>query len=255
MQTRSPFEMCAPSPDPASPILPSMLSVKGHSHRCERIINMKEHALIGISPFNPQFSPSYVSALLAWAESNFKKIDILIPDVESAALLLTSTGTSAQKAIRKARKELNRQRRVIEPLIDKDSPATAQLIEFSDHFENTAYKKLRKMAQNEYDEHEEFRTACDAMSDCAIASRVRATTTPSTSPLPKPRGVATENYILTEIPFYLNTPVILDVRSSTLIYHRKWPIGDQLFNNRFRIAIDRNQGHGIVSISNQKPKI
>ncbi len=58
-------------------------------------------------------------------------------------------------------------------------------------------------------------------------------------------------YIFDEIPFYVNTPSLLNIESSVLVYHREWPIGELLRSSKSPLYVDRQQGHGIVSICRQ----
>ncbi len=58
-------------------------------------------------------------------------------------------------------------------------------------------------------------------------------------------------YIFDEVPFYVNTPCLLNIESSVLAYHREWPVGELLLSNEQHLCVDRQQGHGIVSICTQ----
>lgn len=93
------------------------LSLTGKTQHCDTILAQRDHLLIGISPFNSKFSPKYVESLIQWGASNFKKIDILLPDIESAFLILQSVGNPLTKALKKTRKEINRHIRTIEAVI------------------------------------------------------------------------------------------------------------------------------------------
>ncbi len=55
-------------------------------------------------------------------------------------------------------------------------------------------------------------------------------------------------YIFDEIPFYINTPSLLNIESSILVYHREWPVGELLLRGEPPLYVDKQQGHGIVSI-------
>ncbi|GAA5095105.1 hypothetical protein GCM10023260_02890 [Bartonella acomydis] len=58
-------------------------------------------------------------------------------------------------------------------------------------------------------------------------------------------------YIFNEIPFYINTPSLLNRENSVLAYHREWPVGELLLSKESPLCVDRQQGHGIVSICTQ----
>src|SRR5689334_6023933 len=67
--------------------------IKGETTRCDEIILLREHALIGISPFNSRFSSAYINALIDWATAHFDAIDVLLPCEEEAARLLMAAGS------------------------------------------------------------------------------------------------------------------------------------------------------------------
>ncbi|WP_375641145.1 MULTISPECIES: tRNA-dependent cyclodipeptide synthase [unclassified Bartonella] len=63
--------------------------LRGQSENCSRLIAMKQHLMIGISPFNTRFSEKCITELICWAAKKFKDIDVLLPDIESAMLLIS----------------------------------------------------------------------------------------------------------------------------------------------------------------------
>lgn len=148
-------------------------SIRGHSGKCSPLIGLREHLLIGISPFNSRFSPIYVESLLVWGYKNFSKVDVLLPDEESAVILLLATGISAAKAVRKTRKELNRHRRSLARIVARlgEQAAQTRIIRFSDYFHHPKYNNLRSAVQNTCETCEKFRMACMDMSFQAIRGR------------------------------------------------------------------------------------
>lgn len=226
------------------------LSVRGHSIRCTEVIARRDHVLIGISPFNSRFSPDYVASLLAWASTSFRRVDVLLPDEESAALLLIAAGTPVTKALRKTRKELNRHRRSLRKILDGMGEALSRtrIIEFADYFCNERYRQMKALAQDAFENCAEFRTACLEMSNHVLTRRNLAPDSLPRPPDPAEAALVAAPYILTEIPFYLCSADLLDTTSSVLAYHRPWPIGDALLSGAFPLSVDRRQGHGIVSI-------
>lgn len=218
------------------------LSLTGQTQHCDSILAQRDHLLIGISPFNSKFSPRYIESLIQWGASNFKKIDILLPDIESASLILQSAGNPLTKALKKTRKEINRHIRTIEAiLIDfKKKSYEINLYKFSDFFNNPEYLKIKKMAEDNFVACHEFREACLQMAKQAIAGKLNS------------QNDELENimisvpYIFTEIPFYINSPLLLGLESSVLVYHKPWIIGENLRTKSSKIKISDKQGHGII---------
>lgn len=136
--------MAIPTKSPCGArFLPSYdFEIRGHTKRCTALINLKDHLLIGISPFNSRFSPAYLKSLITWGYNNFSNVDVLLPDLQSAATLLLANGTPRAKALRKSRKELNRHRRY--------------LTEFTENSENT-FSSIRILEFNNYSQHETYK--------------------------------------------------------------------------------------------------
>lgn len=227
------------------------LSVKGESPRCSETLKYREHALIGISPFNSRFSPSYVEGLLLWAHREFKSVDVLLPDTHHAGLLLLASGIAPEKAAQKARKELNRHIRTIKKVLEKLDlcSAATRILKFSDFFDHPKYLQLRNQVEAAYDQCDSFRAACEEMSSQAISGRVKAVRRQS-----DPAGSGTRidvaiPYLFAELPFYLNSPSFTMTPTSTFLYHKTWPIGIGLREGRFPLAIDDNQAHGTVLLN------
>lgn len=222
-------------------------NIQGHSRNCASIIARREHLMVGISPFNSRFCPHYVESLLTWGAKEFKHVDILIPDEASAAILLVASGDSSSKAERKTRKEMRRHRRSLHTILsgmDGWSPQP-RIIEFSDYFDNVSYIRARKQVQRAFEDCEDFRAACVQMSTCAIRSRNRVNEKES---FDHQAGERAARYVLDELPFYLCTAELIGSNTSVLAYHRRWPIGDALFEEKLPICVDARQAHGILSM-------
>lgn len=228
------------------------ISVKGNSPRCSETLKYRDHALIGISPFNSRFSPGYVEELLIWAHREFKSVDVLLPDNDHAGLLLRATGVANDKAARKVRKELNRHTRTIKQVLEKMETCSAhtRIFQFSDFFDHPEYQKLRAGVEAAYENCGNFRAACKEMSSQAINGRITGTRPRSADPTERYGRIDIAiPYIFAELPFYLNSPSFTLKPTSTFLYHKIWPIGAALREGRFPLEIDGKQAHGIVSLS------
>lgn len=223
-------------------------SIRGHTSRCEALIAQREHLLVGISPFNSRFSPSYVNALLTWGHSQFSQVDVLLPDEEHAARLLLATGVLPGKATRKTRKELTRHRRSIRQALDSIGARAdaARIFDFSDFGAHPCYLRLHTQVNEAFDRCEKFRDACENMSRQAVHGRVQGSSANTTTGDGDHLRLAVP-YIFAEMPFYLSSAELIDVPSSILAYHRPWPIGTGLFAGQFPLLVNAAQGHGIVS--------
>ncbi|RYH36387.1 MAG: tRNA-dependent cyclodipeptide synthase [Alcaligenaceae bacterium] len=225
-------------------------SIQGHTSRCQALIAQREHLLVGTSPFNSRFSPGYVSALLAWAHSQFSQVDVLLPDEEHATRLLVATGVLPGKATRKTRKELTRHRRSIRQALDSIGTRAdaARIFDFSDFSAHPGYLRLHTQVNEAFDRCEKFREACETMSRQAVHGRVHGVSANATTGDDDHLRLAVP-YIFAEMPFYLSSAELIGVPSSILAYHRPWPIGTGLFAGKFPLLVNAAQGHGIVSLT------
>ena len=50
------------------------------TRNCAKILNAREHAVIGISPFNSYFSEQKITDLIVWAKETFGTFHVYVPD-------------------------------------------------------------------------------------------------------------------------------------------------------------------------------
>lgn len=222
--------------------------IKGETSRCDEIISLREHSLIGISPFNSRFSREYVNALVDWAAAHFDAIDVLLPCEEEAARLLVAAGSPLSKAHKKTRREIERHLNILEPIIERYRTLNRpiRVFQFSDMKDNQAYQKKRARVEAAFETNQSFREACLEMSRQAVGGRVKGTGG-SACAIDEEQVHLALPYIFAEIPFYVNTPALLSLKHSVLIYHRPWPIGTGLFAGRYPLRVHPSQGYGVVT--------
>lgn len=217
--------------------------LKGQSLNCDVLIQKKEHILIGISPFNSRFTPTYIKSILNWAIENFSQVDILLPDEENASLLLSSSGYSPTKALRKTRKELNRHLRTInEAIMENEKLKNIRIFNFLDKKDDETYITLKNKIIKIYSENKEFFYACRNMTYQAIKGKIGEL------------NITDEiidnavKYIFNEMPYYLDTPNLLQVSSSIFCYHKIWSIGEYISKVDELKNYNTKQAYGIVYI-------
>ncbi|WP_232832412.1 tRNA-dependent cyclodipeptide synthase [Photorhabdus sp. CRCIA-P01] len=223
-------------------------TVQGETSRCDQIIQRGDHALVGISPFNSRFSKDYVVDLIQWSNHYFRQVDILLPCEREASRLLVASGIDDAKAIKKTHREIRRHLRNLDYVISiatsKSKPI--RVIQFSDFALNHDYQSLKTQIENAFNESESFKKICLDMSFQAIKGRLKGTGQ-YFGQIDLQLVYKALPYIFAEIPFYLDTPRLLGVKYSTLLYHRPWPIGKGLFNGSYPIQVGDKQSYGIVT--------
>ncbi|MCT8352803.1 MULTISPECIES: tRNA-dependent cyclodipeptide synthase [Photorhabdus] len=223
-------------------------TVQGETSRCDQIIQKGDHALIGISPFNSRFSKDYVVDLIQWSSHYFRQVDILLPCEREASRLLVASGAENAKAIKKTQREIRRLLCNLDYAISTAMLKSKQIrvIQFCDFALNHDYQSLKTQVENAFNESESFKKICLNMAFQAIKGRLKGTGQ-YFGPIDLQLVYKALPYIFAEIPFYLDTPRLLGVKYSTLLYHRPWPIGKGLFNGSYPIQVGDRQSYGIVT--------
>ncbi|KTL60896.1 hypothetical protein AA106_11270 [Photorhabdus laumondii subsp. laumondii] len=223
-------------------------TIQGETSRCDQIIQKGDHALIGISPFNSRFSKDYVVDLIQWSSHYFRQVDILLPCEREASRLLVASGIDNVKAIKKTHREIRRHLRNLDYVISTATLKSKQIrvIQFSDFSLNHDYQSLKTQVENAFNESESFKKSCLDMSFQAIKGRLKGTGQ-YFGQIDLQLVYKALPYIFAEIPFYLNTPRLLGVKYSTLLYHRPWSIEKGLFNGSYPIQVADKQSYGIVT--------
>jgi len=223
-------------------------SMEGETQNCESVISGRSHILVGISPFNSRFSPEYVRCLLSWGRQSFTRMDVLVPDEDSAVMLLIARGMATGKARRKVRKELGRHHRVLDELLHcRGWSHDVTVHEFADFRATELYRQSVRSAEDAFKVNEEFKHACVFMvkqaiagsSDKAGANRINVSDEIAEIALP---------YVFSELPFYTDSAGLLGVESSVLAYHRSWPVSRLLHSGEVPVRVSARQAHGIVRI-------
>lgn len=124
--------------------MPNDHSVEGYgvkpvSRTCASIYEAKDHAVIGVSPFNSYFSEERLTKLFTWAHRTFRAFHIFVPD-EATRYTLEAVGYSEGRARRKAR----RQTSCLLNKVDRALRATSPDLGMSLVLTNSALKSNRR---------------------------------------------------------------------------------------------------------------
>lgn len=228
--------------------LESPFQVSPATPNCGRILERHHHVLLGVSPFNSQFSDPYLEKLVFWAKRTFDRFDFMLPGAEEVALLLEATGVDPVVAARKTRRELGRKFKALRNALAyaRVTPDEAGILQFSDFRENPLYRSIRDQAEHLFHQDPDFRDTCKRLSQDAIAARCRGTERESQVPS-EAQVLSAVAFIFAEIPFFVDTPSLLNVPQSLVATHRPWPITECLFSGRLPLAATPNQGVIVLS--------
>ncbi|GHT98796.1 hypothetical protein FACS1894126_4600 [Alphaproteobacteria bacterium] len=194
---------------------PTSYTISYEDEKSEKIFFLKEHALIGISPFNGYYTEERMEKLFFWALNSFQNISIFIPD-EISKYTLQAVGYSEDKAIKKTKRQDNYlKHKAIRALIaNKLSEAESEnkIVCLSELVASDAYQKFYNNYLELYKNDEPFKKGCLMTSKWVLENKDLFENISDESV-----NIAVQ-YFLAELPLYLNTPEILGVSSSLFVY-------------------------------------
>ena len=213
------------------------------SQRCKEILEKREHALIGISPFNSYFSEENIKKLIYWGYTNFKNFHLLIPDTLPCFNFL-AIGYSDSKALNKTKRQiqylLNKVNRAFSNL-SLNITNSNKLVMISKFSKNHVYHELYDSCLKKYVNETDFKQRCFSASELVLKNY-------TINIIPSMLDMSSK-YLLGELPFYINTPKILGIDSSLLVYHENIEFFVDLYKNRDKNLVDNNQGHLILKLN------
>jgi cyclo(L-tyrosyl-L-tyrosyl) synthase len=176
-------------------------------------IHPNNHALIGVSPFNGYFTTSNIEKTLIWAHSNFKSFEVFTMDKASKYNLI-AMGYSENEAIKKTTKQdqhlKNKIIRGLESIGFCKDESKKKILLISNLCGDDKYIEVYEHCKYLFRSNSSFRD------DCLNASKQIL--------LDKTDHITDElldvsvQYLLEELPVWINTPYILNVPFSVFVY-------------------------------------
>lgn len=197
------------------------------SVRCEQIVALREHVLLGISPFNSYYSEENVRGLLDWVRYTFSSFHIFIPDT-LPIYTFVALGYDEQKAEKKTKKQvsylMNKIYRALSQVGFSAEESQRKIISVSAMELNEQYIKLRQFCYDLYESDIEFQNECNKCIDFILSYQNAIICNPE-------RYKIAIRYLLDEMPFFIDTPSILGISTSMFIYHQIPNFIDYLYNH------------------------
>ncbi|WP_455360895.1 tRNA-dependent cyclodipeptide synthase [Streptomyces sp. SYSU K21746] len=209
---------------------------------CRSIWDEGDHVLIGVSPGNSYFSAERITSLARWANSRFAQVDFVYADLH-VDRMFASFGYTQEHAARRAAKEIKAVRRRMLRGVEEAGPPLGDtrvraLSEFSG---NRVYQLLHRRVRHFIETDDEFRKGCEEMAEFFLGTKLDD----GQSITEEQRQVCFD-YMAAELPFFLDTPSILDVPSSVSCYHVRMPLTDVLYGRGGGLRATRNQAYAVV---------
>ncbi|NBE56124.1 tRNA-dependent cyclodipeptide synthase [Streptomyces boluensis] len=215
---------------------------------CKRVLDLADHLLIGVSPGNSYFSIPNLARLMRWGHAAFRRVDVVCPD-NGLVFTYRALGHSEEAAARKARKEVSGVRRRIRRAWERSGvPVDGQRTHLlSDLANSAAYQKLRARAEKALVEDEQLHHVCFGMTRRALRAAAGDVGEDAADGLDT--ALAME-YLIAELPFFVDTPSILNVPSSIVSYHAPVEFADLIYTGRSVLRAAGNQGHVLLNEGN-----
>ncbi|GLX20502.1 hypothetical protein Slala02_26190 [Streptomyces lavendulae subsp. lavendulae] len=198
--------------------------------------------LIGVSPGNSYFSAERVSALARWAVSRFAQVDFVYADLH-VDRMFAAFGYTPEHASRRASKEIKAvRRRIIKGVEDSGHEhAEIRVRALSEFQPNPVYQLLHRRVLHFLETDDSFRKGCEEMALHFVGSKL-----PEGESMTDSQLRMCFDYLAAELPFFIDTPSILDVPSSVAAYHVRMPMTDVLFARGGGLRATRNQAYAVV---------
>ncbi|MFK8906027.1 tRNA-dependent cyclodipeptide synthase [Streptomyces sp. YS-3] len=207
---------------------------------CRLIWDEGDHVLIGVSPGNSYFSAERIAGLVRWARARFDRVDLVYAD-RHVDRMFTTLGYDDEHARRRAAKELKAVRRRIARGVEEAGPGGLPVgVHALSEFEgNPVYDLLHRRVRHFLATDREFRTGCEEMAAAFLAGKAGGRVSQA-------QTAACLDYIAAELPFFLDTPGILQVPSSVSCYHAPIPLTGLLYARGGGLRASRNQAYAVV---------
>jgi cyclo(L-tyrosyl-L-tyrosyl) synthase len=230
---------------PATALAGVAFEVTPFSTTCASIWDRGEHVLIGVSPGNGYFTHQRIGELVAWADQRFAAIDIVYADLH-VDRMFAAFGYTAEHAAKRAAKDVKAVRRRILRGIDEVGAAgllnaKPRVHALSDFADEPTYRRLHARAIEALHVDDDVRRAGDAMANGFVAPRL-----PDGAEMTSEQRRTCVDYIAAELPFFVDTPAILGVRSSVSCYHTVLPMTEVLFSRRTAFRAEPDQAYAVV---------
>jgi tRNA-dependent cyclodipeptide synthase len=209
------------------------------SPQCAKILAQREHVLIGVSACVGYYTVERIAKLIEWGKNNFNSYQVLLSGKKPLYVNFEALGKkrAQYRASQHANSIYNKVKKAFllaDPKIKEDK----KIIIIDQFLENDKYMDVYSKVLKKYHEDTNFRKQCRASTRLVLKSKTNEITNTMID--------IASNYLLWELPFYIDTPKILSVDTSLLVYHKEITFFTNLYKNRDNAFVVEKQGHLIV---------
>ncbi|MGW3353199.1 tRNA-dependent cyclodipeptide synthase [Nonomuraea rubra] len=217
-------------------------SVRPLSPSCVRPLAERVHACLGISPFNGYFTTERITRLAAWALGTFADVHLFVPDVPAAATL-RALGYTPERAAAKARRQACYLRnKICRALASLGVPdPQSRILDWAVLSANTRYRELLNAAYKLFTSDEEFAGSCVEATGWVLHGRL------APEEITARRLEIAVDYLLAELPLFLDTAAIVGHSGSVFCYHTSTGFLERLYARDLPMKPADGQGFAVVA--------
>ncbi|MFD3912994.1 tRNA-dependent cyclodipeptide synthase [Streptomyces sp. NPDC058603] len=212
------------------------------SAESELLVERAEHVLLGLSPWNGYYKPRTVEALIDWACSSFKRVDVLVPGYE-AAHTLTAAGFTAPKAVHRTRRAVGQLRAPARRALELAGVTDPErhLHTWTRLANRPQYAASRARAENAY------RTDPAVRRSCRVTARGAVRHASGIDPTEAQIDQAV-SYPIAELPLVVDGPAVFGTETSVFVYHRRMDLIEPLLTGEATgLRPAAGQGYAVVT--------
>ncbi|MEU6132848.1 tRNA-dependent cyclodipeptide synthase [Saccharopolyspora sp. NPDC047091] len=208
------------------------------SERCAELWRRGDHALLGVSTGNGYFTQERLLSLVNWAGHHFAEVDLMYVDTHIDSTLIAGGATPAEAA-RHVKSRLRDIRRKMRRVVEQHAAPCLRVRALSEFQAEPAYHRAKHRTDEALATDPVFADAC--------ADLVRRFLAGGGADVPAERIRAGMDYLLAELPFFLDAPALFGVRSSMICYHLSTPVVEYLSRpDNGVLPADREHGFLVV---------
>lgn len=206
-----------------------------------RLLTEQVHACLGISPFNSYFTTERITELTAWALDTFTAVHLFVPDVP-AAVTLQALGYTQERAAAKARRQARYLRnKICRALASLGvTGPEAMILDWAVLSQNTRYQESLDATYEAFASDEQFAGTCVEASRWVLQGRLEPHEITAT------RLETAVDYLLAELPLFLDTAAIVGRPASVFCYHQSTGFLERLYARELPMKPADRQGFVVV---------
>lgn len=122
---------------------------------------------------------------------------------------------------------------------------TNRIYRFSDFKQHISYLAMYESIVSLFNTDPNFKNSCLKMSLQALQSKRNNIN--ASIEITHEMLEYTAQYVLAELPFFLNANPIINTQETLMAYHEQWELGNNIVNNKFNIKMDKHQGYIVLT--------